>query len=162
MPLLCYLHQLQQHGLDLNGVLSVAELELDSLDELIHFRYPLEYDLHVELVGRSILVKGNLKVLLDCECARCLSPFQKELHLPDWSVLLPLEGQDRVPVRHDSVDLAPFIREDTLLALPQHPLCKPDCLGLTYEPGGGGQEVLGDNSCEGLPSTWVKLSRLRL
>jgi uncharacterized metal-binding protein YceD (DUF177 family) len=29
------------------------------------------------------------------------------------------------------VDLTPFLREDSLLGLPQHPLCRSDCPGLT-------------------------------
>jgi uncharacterized metal-binding protein YceD (DUF177 family) len=43
---------------------------------------------------------------------------------------LPLEGEDKVPVDNDCVDLTPFVREDILLEFPQHPLCKPDCGGI--------------------------------
>ena len=44
-----------------------------------------------------------------------------------WTLHLPLEGEDKVTVENDCVDLTPFVREDILLEFPQHPLCKPDC-----------------------------------
>jgi uncharacterized protein len=162
MPLFCPLHQLQQHSLDFRGELTAAELELEDADDLIHFRHPLRYDLRVELIGRTILVNGCLQVALDCECARCLSAFQEELSLEEWSVVLPLEGQDKVPVQHDSVDLTPCIREDILLALPQHPLCRPDCTGLTHKSLGRVTEVLGGQSSEDASSAWAKLNKLKL
>ena len=40
------------------------------------------------------------------------------------------EGEDRVAVDNDCVDLTPYLREDILLEFPQHPLCKPECRGL--------------------------------
>jgi len=162
MPLLCHLHQLQRHGLEFRGELSVAELGLENVDELIHFRHPLHYDLRVELVGRTVLVNGCLQMMLDCECARCLKPFQEELCLKQWSIQLPLEGQEQVPIQRDSVDLTPLIREDAVLALPQHPLCRPDCVGLTRQSSGGTQEVLGGQSCGDQSSAWAELSRLKL
>ena len=56
----------------------------------------------------------------------------------NWSigpVTLPLEGEEEVPVINDCVDLTPYMREDILLAFPQHPLCEPDCGGLQAQPG---------------------------
>jgi uncharacterized metal-binding protein YceD (DUF177 family) len=58
----------------------------------------------------------------------------------------------------DCVDLTPFLREDILLALPQHPLCSSDCKGLLrkYEreaiPGSGRDK----------PSAWSELDKLDL
>ena len=73
---------------------------------------------------------GSLTLTLDCECVRCLKTFEHELKLTDWALHLPLEGEEKVPVENDCVDLTPFVREDILLEFPQHPLCKPDCRGL--------------------------------
>jgi uncharacterized protein len=76
------------------------------------------------------LASGKLRITLDCECVRCLKPCKKTIEINDWSTILPLVGEEAVPVVNDCVDLTPFIREDTLLAFPQHPLCKTECSGL--------------------------------
>jgi len=162
MSLLCHLHQLQRQTLGLRGEQSAAELGLLDFDELIHFRKPLHYDLRVELINRSVLVQGRLQMDVDCECARCLRAFQWRLCLAPWSAILTLEGEDSVPIRHDSVDLTPFVREDILLALPQHPLCQPECTGLTRRSKGKAQPALGGPSAEALSSAWAELNKLKL
>jgi uncharacterized protein len=162
MSLLCHLHQLQRQTLDLRGERSAADLGLGDVDELIHFRQPLYYDLRVELINRSLLVQGRLQMDLDCECARCLSPFPWRLCLEPWSALLPLEGDDRVRVCHDSVDLTPLVREDILLALPQHPMCQPECAGLIHQSIGKAQLTAGGPSAEALSTAWAELNKLKL
>lgn len=124
------LRHLEERGLRLQGEVAAAELELDVKDELIRADQPLQCDLTVELLHDALLVTGSLILPLDCECARCLKKFTTELRLEKWAVHLPLEGEDKVAVDNDCVDLTPFIREDILLDFPQHPLCKPDCGGL--------------------------------
>ena len=124
------LRHLEEHEVQLQGELPVAELDLGVDDELIRVEKPLRYDLAVELLHDAVLVTGSLALPLDCECARCLKKFKTELKLTGWALHLPLEGEDKVPVDNDCVDLTPFVREDILLDFPQHPLCKPDCAGL--------------------------------
>ena len=51
-----------------------------------------------------------------------------------WIADLPLVGEEKVAVDNDCVDLTPYLREDILLAFPQHPLCEPDCRGLPKAP----------------------------
>jgi uncharacterized metal-binding protein YceD (DUF177 family) len=124
------LRHLEELGLHLKGELPVAELDLDIKDDLIRIEKPLHYDLAVELLNDAVLVTGSLVLPLDCECARCLKRFKTDLKLTGWALHLPLEGEDKVSVENDCVDLTPFVREDILLDFPQHPLCKPDCAGL--------------------------------
>jgi len=50
--------------------------------------------------------------------------------VPEWVLHLPLEGEEKVDLKNDMVDLTPFLREDILLEFPQHPLCTEDCAGL--------------------------------
>jgi uncharacterized metal-binding protein YceD (DUF177 family) len=69
-------------------------------------------------------------MVLDCECARCLKPFEHRIELENWTAHLALEGEEKAPVKDDLVDLTPSMREDILLELPQHPLCEADCAGL--------------------------------
>jgi uncharacterized protein len=124
------LRHLEEHGLRLQGELPIAELDLGVNDELIRVEKPLRYDLAVELLNDAVLVTGSLALPLDCECSRCLKPFATHLKLAGWALHLPLEGDDKVAVDNDCVDLTPFMREDILLDFPRHPLCRPDCAGL--------------------------------
>ena len=34
------------------------------------------------------------------------------------------------PIEHGQLDLAPMVREEVLLGVPEAPLCRPDCPGL--------------------------------
>src|SRR5690606_24496786 len=124
MPLLVNLRHLEHKNIELKGELSPEELELDQTDELIHFTKPVKYELEAQRMERNLLVHGKVQAVLDCECARCLKPFEMNLNFNDWAVHLPLTGEDKVRIESDSVDLTPYIREDILLAFPQHPLCE--------------------------------------
>jgi len=130
MSLKINLRHLEEDGVHLEGELPVAELDLGIHDELIHLEKPLRYDLYVELLHDALLATGSLVLPLECECGRCLKKFKTELKLSGWAAHLPLEGEDKVSVENDCVDLTPFVREDMLLDFPQHPLCKPECAGL--------------------------------
>jgi uncharacterized protein len=130
MSLTFNLRHLDEKNLHLKGEIPAADLDLDSLDELVHVSQPVCYDLEIQKLEQAVLVQGRLGIVLDCECARCLKPYKHELNLDGWACHLPLEGEDMVAVANDCVDLTPHIREDIVLAFPQHPLCRPDCSGL--------------------------------
>jgi len=157
MPVLFNIRHLEEKTLFLKGELPAVELDLDGVDELIHLPGPLTYDLEVQKIEKGILVQGSLQLTLECECARCLKPSQHPLSLQEWACHLPLEGEDRVVLRGDFVDLTPYIREDILLALPQHPLCEPECKGLANmrkkRPGA---------EPEAVSDTWAELNKLKL
>jgi|SRR5665213_660216 len=157
MPLSVNLRQLEEHAVHLKGELPVAELDFGVTDELLHLEKPLHHDLTVEQLHDSLLVQGSLKLVLDCECARCLKPFQHKLVLKNWALHLPLEGEDKVSVDNDCVDLTPFVREDMLLEFPQHPLCRPDCAGLKKKT-----KVRRADVGKKAPSAWTELDKLKL
>ncbi len=129
MPLQLNLLELREEPIQLKGTLPVSELVLGLQDELMHFVHPLEYDLEAELLGDAILVQGSWRLPVECECARCLKRFLYAVDMPDWSLHLPLTGDDKVSHVDDLVDLTPPLREDILLALPQHPVCGSECGG---------------------------------
>lgn len=151
------LRHLEEHGLHLRDELPADELNLDVKDELIRAERPLRFDLKVELLHEAVLATGSLELPLDCECSRCLKPFQTVLKIPFWAVHLPLEGEDKVAVDNDCVDLTPFVREDILLNFPQHPLCKPDCAGLKNKTARKSPAVE-----KTAPEVWAKLDKLKL
>jgi uncharacterized protein len=163
MPLTVNLRHLEKKDLVLEGELSAQELELDKVDPMIQVPEPLKYDLEVERVDDSLLVQGELRLNLKCECVRCLKPFKYKVELTNWAAHLPLAGEDKVDVVNDSVDLTPPIREDILLAFPQHPLCKADCSGLPKGAAAKLKKVSGAGKIEeGKSSAWAELDKLKL
>src|SRR5205823_4643194 len=161
MPLVVNLRHLEAHNVNLNGELPAKELDLDTRDEVIKVTEPLEYDLDVQNLEDSLLVQGRLGLVLDCQCVRCLKAFKYPLKLEDWTCHLPLEGEDRVAVVNDLVDLTPPVREDILLAFPQHPLCEPECQGLPKTSVGNAKtQKSGETEAES--AAWAALNKLKL
>jgi len=154
------LRHLTRHNVVLKGELPATELDLETHDEMVQARQPLWHDLEVELLDDSLLVRGSLRLTLDCECVRCLKPFQHHLALDDWACHLALKGEDKVAIVDDSVDLTAVIREDILLAFPAHPVCDTRCAGLV-----GARPVLEKNKGSGVgklkPSAWTELDKLK-
>lgn len=99
-------------------------------DELVRLSGPLVFEIDVSFQNGSLLVDGSWQTVAKCLCARCLAPFDHLIENPSLMLLIPLEGEDAASRDGDFVDLTPYLREDTLLALPTHPLCDPDCQGL--------------------------------
>ena len=161
MPLAVNLCHLEAHNLHLEGSLAVEELDIDPLDEVIQVCHPLEHDLEVQKVEDGLLVQGHLHLVLECQCVRCLKPFQHRLELASWACHLPLEGEDRVVVVNDCVDLTPYVREDILLEFPRHPLCNPECRGLPRTSIGKAKSS-GDTGKTDVGSpAWAKLNKLK-
>lgn len=159
MPLTINLRHLARHNLELKGELSAAELDLDTGDEMVRVTEPLKHDLEAQLLDDSLLVRGALKLTLDCQCVRCLKPFKYGLNLDDWTALLPLKGEESVPVVDDSVDLTGPIREDILLAFPAHPVCDQACAGLSEKAGS--KKKAASPAKTGSPA-WAELDKLKL
>src|SRR5580693_9327670 len=101
MPLSVNLSQVEEQDIHLQGELPVAELDLGVNDELVRAEKPLRYDLNIEQLHDSLLVTGSLRLMLDCECGRCLKAFEFELALNGWALHLPLEGEDKVAIIND-------------------------------------------------------------
>ena len=162
MPLLINIRHLEHEAITLRGQLPGADLDLDCIDEMIRVASSLEHDLLVQRHERSILVQGSLRLTLACECVRCLKAFEHRLELDEWSCLLPLEGEDKVLTSNDCADLTPYVREDIVLAFPQHPLCEPECRGLLSGSSSGFRSSSGADSTRDLSSAWAELNKLKL
>jgi len=159
MALIVNLRHLEEKDVVLRGELPVAELDLDTRDEMVCVKEPLRYDLQVQLLEDSLLARGWLRLTLECQCVRCLKPFLHELELNPWACHLPLEGEEPAPIVNDCADLTPSVREDMLLELPRHPLCQPDCRGLEKTTAG---PASGSSKDESAPSAWAELDKLKL
>ena len=156
------LRHLEAHNIDLEGSLPIEELEIDTRDEVIQVRQPLDHDLEVQKLEDGLLVQGRLHLVLECQCVRCLKPFQYHLKLEHWTCHLPLRGEDCVTVTSDCVDLTPYVREDILLEFPRHPLCNPDCRGLPGTSVGLSRNLSGTGKTEVGSPAWAELNKLKL
>ena len=161
MALLINLRHLEKGSVRLQGELAAEELEVAGVDELIRVEEPLEYDLEAEKPDHHVLVRGRLNVVLHCECARCLKAFKQALEFKDWACHLPLEGEEKVLIANDCVDLTPYIREDILLEFPQHPLCEPECRGLPEKPPGKTNQTGSAGQVKDVSSAWAELNKLK-
>jgi uncharacterized protein len=162
MGLKVNLRHLEAHEVRLEGRMTAAELDLETLDEVVRADGPLEYALEAQKVQGGLLVQGRLSLMLACQCVRCLRPFRAPLVLQKWTCHLPFQGEDKARVVGDCVDLTPYVREDILLEIPQHPLCDPECRGLPLARGGGPAPAEGPGAgpAGGSPA-WTELNKLK-
>jgi uncharacterized protein len=162
MPVTVNMRHLIRGPVRLEGELPAEEVVGEVVDELVHLRRPLRYELEVSSQGRALLVQGRLETTLDCECARCLKSFELPLVLPELATLAMLEGEDAVPQDGDFADLTPMLREDTFLALPTNPLCTPECRGLEANPPARVFRLEDQRASGREASPWTELDRLKL
>lgn len=161
MPLIVNLRHLVAHNVRLEGELGVAELDIDTRDDVIQVRQPLQHDLEVQKLENGLLLQGRLCLALDCQCVRCLKPFQYQLDLPAWTCHIPLEGEERAAVVNDCVDLTPYVREDILLEFPRHPLCDPECRGLLKKPACAALNTSTASKTDAGSPAWSELNKLK-
>jgi uncharacterized metal-binding protein YceD (DUF177 family) len=159
MTLKVNIRRLEADTVSLRGELPMDKLALDHPDELIHARRPVRYNLTAQKAGGGFLVQGQVSLELDCECSRCLKAFKLPLEL-NWTVHVPLEGEEKAEIKDDCVDLTPFLREDILLEYPQHPLCEADCAGLPNRAEKNAKQKKGASQTPE-SSVWSELNKLK-
>ncbi len=130
-------------------------LDWTEADGLLQPDGPVEYSLEVRFAGRELLVRGRLSARFGGVCARCGGELHLDVLAPDFCVSIEL------PEEPQQVDLTPDMRESILLALPSHPVCRSDCLGVC--PRCGRPRSEGACGCEaGVSSGWDALAALAL
>ena len=99
---------------------------------------------------KEVLVRGTLFVDIDLECGRCLSPTPTTLRLEVEERFRPASAgalrDDQVfPIDADNqIDLRPVLQDLTILSVPMHVVCRPDCAGLCPVCG----QDLNEGSCD--------------
>ena len=117
----------------------------------------------------DIEVAGTLTVDWADTCRRCLRPLADSLriHVDERYAEADETGLRRVdpeafPIEHGQLDLAPMVREEVLLGVPDAPLCRPDCPGLCPVCGADLQSGTCDCTTEVRDERWAALDQLRL
>src|SRR5215475_12169135 len=97
--------------------------------------------LEVEADGVEVFVRGRLAATVPLTCSRCVEAFAGRVAADLDVRLLPRPaaadsvelGADDLDVDfydNDELDLSRVVENETTLALPMKPLCRPDCRGL--------------------------------
>ncbi len=109
--------------------------------EKYHFTRPVKVSFTLQRVGQQIVCRARLNTSLELECSRCLDPAEEEI-TEELTLLITFSTSTTpaamiadpdvkvVPPGTEEVDISEEIRQTLLLAMPEKPLCKVDCLGL--------------------------------
>jgi len=150
--------QIREGGLFLNETLSESFLTHALADvKDTGFRPDGPALLHVKLqkTGSGVLLRGSTEVTVHAPCRRCLADVHLKIPVSFVLNLVPkaslaagddeegaeddqseragsfdLDRADEEPFDGKHIDLDPLVREQVLLALPMHAVCREDCKGL--------------------------------
>lgn len=121
------------------GTSRVIELNYPTIQVQDVLLSPLQGTFQATRTSEGIYVSGTLQSAIQVECVRCLetTTVPLEIQLDDLFYYPPYtapEGESTIG-ENGFIDLAPLVREMSLLDVPMHPLCQPDCQGLCIECG---------------------------
>ena len=123
----------------------------------------LSGDIRLTRTSEGILVQGELNCAMHETCSRCLR---------EMTIVFPLEIEELFSTTSRSnsqffidedniLDLAPLVREESLISIPHQIYCKPDCKGLCPECG----QNLNDGQCDcvldDVDPRWAALADLK-
>jgi uncharacterized protein len=136
---------------------------------------PLRLEVQLTRSGPNVFLRGELETSVQTACVRCLD----ELTLPYCReftyTFQPQERQSFPPEKEvtkkelevsffqgNAINLSHVIREQILLNIPAHPLCREGCRGLCPRCGVNlNREVCGCQPQEGWDSKLAELEKLR-
>jgi uncharacterized protein len=112
---------------------------------------PVHYALDVGLSGGGVFATGRVSAPVEMNCVACLQPFVYEAVSDPFAAQVEIDGRELV-------DLTPSVREELLLALPNHPRCDlipgHTCPYQGPESSGGGTQ-------QSAQSAWDQLDKLK-
>ncbi len=123
-------------------------------------------DLLLESVVEGVLVTGTAAASTVGECARCLDRLSERIEVeitelfayPDSTTDATTDDDEVGRLINDLVDLEPVVRDAIVLALPNAPLCAPDCAGLCADCGGKWADLGPDHRHETIDPRWAALT----
>jgi len=154
---------------DVDDPIDVGELDVDVIA-------PVRGTVRLLRDHAGVLVEGKLATRARVACARCLEPVEVELDIDLTEHFRPTvllaegppilfdpdeENETATEIdQHHTLDLGPVVRQLIVLAVPLHPLCRPDCAGLC--PTCGHDRNLGACDCQPEPDArWAALAPVR-
>ena len=143
----------------------VTEIALGAVDlDDARLTGDVAVDVTLESTLDDVVVTGFLRVGRHDACRRCLRPIDDvlEVRVDERYRVDPAAADDAFPIVNGQIDLAPMVREEVLLAIPDAPLCRPDCPGLC--PICGAELAEGPCGCDTTvrDERWAVLDQLRI
>ncbi len=126
---------------------AIPDIVQEGASAAVRFPSGVRIDVTYYRSGRELFFHGSLKGEAETECSRCLENFDFVMEKSFDFVLTPdpLPTNKNMELTADEmglsfytgedIDLSPFVREQTLLALPLRPLCSESCRGLCPDCG---------------------------
>jgi len=133
---------------------------IEGIDPGLTIQEPLTGQIEMVRTADGILVKGQFATAVELQCDRCLEPFiqkvdfeiEEEFHpsidMSTGAQLTYEEEETRID-EHHILDLTELVRQSIFLALPMHPVCQLNCLGLCDQCG----QNLNEGPCDCKEST---------
>lgn len=98
--------------------------------------------------SRSILVKAHVHTMVGLTCSRCLRNFGQSIDFDmeeeffptidlatGQALALPEDEPEGFTIDKSHIlDLSEAIRQYAIIAVPMKPLCKAECIGISYQP----------------------------
>ena len=113
---------------------------------------PVRFSLEIGLSGGGVFATGQVAVPVEMTCVACLQPFVHEAKVDSFAAQVQIDGRELV-------DLTPSVREELLLALPNHPRCDLNsghsCPYQRPDASGGGTQKTTE-------SAWDQLDKLKI
>ena len=121
----------------------------------------IDVELRLEAVMDGVLATGTASAQTTGECVRCLEDLHDDLVVDFQELYLYDEpGEDELALEGDLLDLEPVLRDAVVLALPQNPVCGPDCPGLCPDCGARLADDPDHTHGEAIDPRWAELSKL--
>ena len=147
--------------------------ELNPVDERVSLTAPAAVNGKVRLSGNEVFVNGHLDTRAQVECDRCLKPVElpviadftleyiSDSEYESSQVVALTEAEMSVSVFDGkAIDVDEIVKEQILLAVPTHMLCREDCKGIC--PECGTDRNLGECNCvtNEIDPRWAALKNL--
>lgn len=145
---------------------------LDELEAELKPLAPLTGQVKLLRTAQGVLATGHLNTRVQLVCDRCLEPLSASVSMEVADEFYPtidvssghfrpesLEAEEALRIdEHHILDLTEVVRQDLLVALPMHPVCREDCRGLCPVCGESRNEGDHEHAREEIDP---RLSRLR-
>jgi len=89
--------------------------------------------LKLRSITDGVVVRGRATTVADLTCTRCLLTWTEAMDVPIEAVFRvePDDSDEELPILAGGhIDVGVLVHDEISLALPNRPLCSPDCLGL--------------------------------
>lgn len=153
------IRQIQEKPLDFNFHFEMESI-LERMGDLVEAHPPSEVygHVHIEKLRGAILVEGMLRGTLFTACSRCLEStripidgpfrlvFMPQPTFPKGEIELAEDDLDTAYYTGEQIDIKPHLWDHIILAIPQQPLCSPDCKGIQVQIPG--VTINGNYACE--------------